>query len=68
MSTSFPASRASVRSSKNSSNWVLHDFPFMKPCCSGEKSCFWSCDRLYGPLRVFSLFFLVQIYVKLMGL
>ena len=40
MSTSFPASRASVRSSKNSRNWVLHDFPFMKPCCSGEKVVF----------------------------
>ena len=62
MSPSFLASRAqSVRSSKNSSNWVLHDFPFMDSCCSGEKSCFWSCDRLYGPLRVFPLFFLVQM-------
>ena len=27
----------------------------------GKKSCFWSCDRLYGPLRVFPLFFLVQM-------
>ena len=46
-STSFPLSKASVRSSRHSNSWKVHDFPLIKPCCSGKKKVA-SCHMVYN--------------------